>query len=439
MRRDRSGVAEPRRRTSASPLAGGAIQAYERGHGSASPSRTAAAIRRKGLIGRFAWAALTSTRPSETPLLEEAVGAVASGLDAAYVGYREFVPGGATSVRASAGWLPSPRRRAITAVCGGTSQRLHGAGSRTPVTIHDLGREPSSEWNGGLLAEGVVSVMSVVVGDSRRAVGEIVTYHTARRAFSSADVQFAEAIAHILANAVKRGRADARSARMFRSLQTVAAERQQLIAELLTAQERERDRIAAEIHDDAVQVMAAVGMRLHTVRRKYPDDTESLASLEDTISVATGRLRHLLYQMRLPGLDSDGLAAGVRTYLEQLLAETSLAYTLRDEFVGDVPIETRLIVYRIVQEALANVVQHARASHVVVGIRRARGGLSVTIDDDGVGIKPPRRVAGAGYHLGVTMMAERASAVGGRCAVSRRRGGGTRVALWLPLAAGDQK
>lgn len=216
------------------------------------------------------------------------------------------------------------------------------------------------------------------------------------------------------------------------ALQAADAERRRLLGRVVSAQEQERHRIADDLHDDIIQVLTAVGMRLSTLSSRVdPAGQPQVARLEATVSEAIGRLRRMLFELRPPALDREGLCAAIRTHLQTALED--IEHTVDDALDTEPPIETREIAYRIAQEALANVRKHALASHVHVTIKTDRDGLRVTVADDGAGFDPALLEDVRRDHFGVAAMRERAAFAGGWCAIDSSIGKGTTVGFWLPL------
>jgi len=116
-------------------------------------------------------------------------------------------------------------------------------------------------------------------------------------------------------------------------LQRSLAERQLLLGRLVSAGEEERQRIANDIHDDSVQAMTAAGIRLQVLRHglRDPEQLRLLDDVERTIELSISRLRHLLFELRPPALDREGLSAALGMYLDELRSQTGTTYRLNDE------------------------------------------------------------------------------------------------------------
>lgn len=212
-------------------------------------------------------------------------------------------------------------------------------------------------------------------------------------------------------------------------------ERRRLLAELVRLQEEERRRIASDIHDDPVQAMTAVEMRLESFRRRVrdPDDVRTLERLSASVREAIARLRRLLVELRPPRLDREGLSSAIRSLLDRLQGDTGVAVKLDDRCTREIPVEARTVMYRIAQEALANIRKHAGASQVRVVVAERKGGVALRVRDDGRGFDPARTPDDRAGHLGLVSMRERAELAGGRFRVTSAPDAGTTVDVWVPV------
>lgn len=217
------------------------------------------------------------------------------------------------------------------------------------------------------------------------------------------------------------------------ALRSVDRQRRDLLAHLVSAQEEERARIAADIHDDSIQVMTAVGMRLGVLRRRASlhEEAESVEKLDETVRGAIGRLRNLIFELHPRSLDEEGLAPSLRLYLDRVREEAGIEYGLDNGLVEEPDSEVRTTMYRIVQEAISNVRKHASASRIDVLLRPEEDGILVRIRDDGRGFEPAEGGAIPG-HLGLPSMRERAELAGGWWRIESAPGEGTTVEFWVP-------
>jgi len=204
------------------------------------------------------------------------------------------------------------------------------------------------------------------------------------------------------------------------------------------AQEDERMRVAHELHDETVQDLIALKQTVQTSRRKPAADAASLdmqwAELQAMIDTTMDKVRRLTRALRPIYLE----AAGLDVALEALTRDTNKSTLHVDLQVAGKPrrlaAEAELALYRIVQEALNNVIRHARASNVTVRVDFSERELQIRVEDDGVGFHPPERASDLVQegHYGLMGMQERARLVGARLTI-RPSGKGTLVEVRLPL------
>ncbi|MEU4794728.1 PAS domain S-box protein [Streptomyces sp. NPDC023327] len=217
-----------------------------------------------------------------------------------------------------------------------------------------------------------------------------------------------------------------------RAAQHALSERRRLFDHLVQAQETERRRIAWDVHDDSIQAMVSVAMRLELLAERVPESyAPELERLDASVREAIGRLRSLTFRLHPPGIDRHGLIEGLSSHLADVVGSSwGMAYSFEHELEREPPPETAITIFRIVQEALLNVHKHARASRVDVRVRSADGGIVTHVVDDGTGA--PRSPDGARDHFGVIEMRERAETAGGWWSMHSRPGTGTTVEFWVP-------
>ncbi|SDS96822.1 PAS domain S-box-containing protein [Nocardioides scoriae] len=226
-----------------------------------------------------------------------------------------------------------------------------------------------------------------------------------------------------------------------RQLEQLALERHELSERLADAQERERSRIAAGIHDDSLQSLAALELRLGMLEGQVaahdPDLAAQVGSVGATLRHVVTGLRDLLFELEPVGHEVPSEAL-LRDAVEQVLGDAGVEVVvdvrLDDGPAPTLPDAVRVQALRILKEALWNVRHHAGARHVVLAATTVGGGMAVTLTDDGVGFDPTAD-RGAG-HRGLGNMHDRAALVGGHLDVESVPGAGTVVRLWVP-STGD--
>jgi PAS domain S-box-containing protein len=216
-----------------------------------------------------------------------------------------------------------------------------------------------------------------------------------------------------------------------RAAEQALIERRRLLNHLVEAQELERRRIAWDVHDDSIQAMVAVGMRLQLLADRVPDENQPLVlQLEDSVRTSVARLRNLVVHLRPTAIDQHGLIAALDGYLRDVVAGWELETSLTADLASEPPLPVAITIFRICQEALTNVRKHARATRVDVTLHSKDSGTLVRISDDGVGFPDP--VPENPYQqFGLLEMRERAETAGGWWAATTSETGST-VQFWLP-------
>ncbi len=240
-----------------------------------------------------------------------------------------------------------------------------------------------------------------------------------------------ELIANNLALEIKVEERTHELSESLRDLRMADEQRQRLLSRLVNAEEEERRRIAGDIHDGPVQQIVNAGMRLQLLRKRLTDPSQirNADMIARAVDGSADGLRNLLFDLRPVILDRKGLEPALLQYLSNLDGDldVSVDNRLREEPPGD----PRVIMYRIAQEALANVRKHADATSVKILLEESKGGFLMRIQDDGAGFSPPEMLQSAPGHLGLSFMRERAEMAGGWCAVRSFPGGGTTVEFWV--------
>jgi signal transduction histidine kinase len=276
-----------------------------------------------------------------------------------------------------------------------------------------------------------------LVGRDGANLGVIQVTHKEEGEFTSQDeavlVQVAQMAAAVIEDRLLRSQLEERVRELDASLaelRRMHEERRRLLGQLVATQEEERARLARELHDDPVQIMTAVSMRLEIVwGHLRTDELAAFERLQQTVAEAIARLRRMMFELRPLALD-DGLTSALNHYLYQhdLLDRGSV----QSAFTTEPPPETRTILYRIAQEALTSIRKHGNGSRfeVVLSERGAGHMLEVrehgdtfdAVDEDPAGV-------------GIASMRERAELAGGWFSVDGAPAGGTILRGWIPQNA----
>ena len=194
----------------------------------------------------------------------------------------------------------------------------------------------------------------------------------------------------------------------------------------MAATEEERRRLRRDLHDGLGPALAGVVLGLHRARARVPGDpVAAQAQLDDLTAQVQGAVadvRRLVYGLRPPAVDELGLVGAIE---EQ--AQAMGGVEVHGEVDGDLPAAVEVAAYRIALEAMTNSLRHGGGRWCRVGVE-LNGALHVVVEDDGVGL-PEQFRAG----VGIASMRERATELGGTCAVERRNPSGTTVRAVLPV------
>ena len=204
----------------------------------------------------------------------------------------------------------------------------------------------------------------------------------------------------------------------------------------------ERQHLARELHDSVSQALYAILLGTHTAQRQLgraPDKaSEALTYVESLAQAGIAEMRALIFELRPESLEEEGLVGVLRKQLDAMESRHGLETSLRLPDEPDLPFASKQVLFRVAQEALHNIVKHARASKVRLELVAEQGLLRLSVDDDGVGFDTDTSAAAPG-HLGLTSMRERLAAVAGTLTIDSDPGVGTNVTATLPLRSREQR
>ena len=230
---------------------------------------------------------------------------------------------------------------------------------------------------------------------------------------------------------------DLRVAETFAAQAAIAADTASRVARdalqrAVEGQELERRRLARELHDETGQALTSILLGLKSLEESgHSDVVEAVRSLRELVVQTLQDVRRLAVELRPTALDDFGLPTALERLASSFAEQTGAAVELESRLGDDrLPAEVETVLYRIVQEALTNVVKHAQADRVSIVLRRKDGSVTAVIEDDGRGFD--RSDAGEGF--GLVGMKERVELVKGRLEIETSRGKGTTLVVEVPVS-----
>jgi signal transduction histidine kinase len=287
--------------------------------------------------------------------------------------------------------------------------------------------EPSQELSGGLYVTLALSARGQIFG--------LMTLVTIQEGILQDEerellITVGSLLSEVLANA-----------RLHSSLREKEAARQVLLQALVRAQEEERHRLAHELHDGAGQVLTSLLVQLQSVSEESDASGvhAAIAPLCENVSAAIEQVRQISHRLRPAALEKLGLEVALHTLAEEMLEGTAIRLSFHSDLEERrLPEAVELAIYRIAQEALTNVLRHARATDLHLELVRLPYAVAMRIEDNGQGFDPDSisRQSGAG-RLGLLGIRERAEMLGGSVVVLTAPESGTVIEVRLPVRDED--
>jgi signal transduction histidine kinase len=268
---------------------------------------------------------------------------------------------------------------------------------------------------------GIRSALYVPLVVRGRPIGVVVAHDKlgATSSFVDDDVRLTESLATRAATAVDLSERVSRDA----------------VRRVVEAQEVERARLARELHDETGQALTSIllGLKALEERVQTDDGGAAIAELRELVVATLQDVRRLAVELRPAALDDFGLVPALERLRDTMSEQGDIAVEVKSDLDDQqrLPAETETVLYRIVQEALTNVLKHAEATRVTVRLRRGERFVEVVVHDDGAGFDP-QDVRDGG--LGLVGMRERVALLGGRLAVDSSQGAGTMLKAEVPIA-----
>jgi signal transduction histidine kinase len=343
--------------------------------------------------------------------------------------------------------LPAVRGSALYLAEDGKARFARGAG------VYRGGPDPASEGAGGLLGRALATGLPQVTGDwsdrfappaaypytavlpllrNEAVIGALVLVGDARDPFTALDDRFLVALGQQVGAALE-------SADLYRRLETRTVELARLSARMIEQHEEERRRLSRELHDETGQVFSAVKIELGVVRDGVPAaQTARLDHVLDLIDTGIRSIRNVTNDLRPSLLDDLGLLPALRSLVAEFGERSGMRVGLAaPATLPPLSEQAELALFRALQEALSNVLRHAQAQSVDIGISVNRDGVLLEVRDDGRGCSaeatPERleRLERAG-HMGLAGMRERIGALGGTVRFKGEPGAGALLEVLVP-------
>jgi signal transduction histidine kinase len=231
--------------------------------------------------------------------------------------------------------------------------------------------------------------------------------------------------------------ADLRLAQRFASRAAVAVDLSRRVARttverIVSGQEQERRRLSRELHDETGQALTSILLGLKSIADAQGTDRfpAALAELREMVVATLQDVRRLAVELRPKALDDFGLVPALERLTSSFAEQTGITVQLESQLgAARLPDEVETVLYRVVQEALTNVVKHAQAEHVSVLLHSRPGRVAVVIEDDGRGFTDR---ADGSDGIGLLGLEERVALVGGSFAVESSAGSGTTIVVEVP-------
>lgn len=301
------------------------------------------------------------------------------------------------------------------------------ASSGKPLAIADTSAQPT--WLAAKVRENLRSVWGAPLTAADKVTGVLVLgfrreYHCLPR-----EMLLLEAIAARCAQAIEK-------ARLVEDLHAREAQIRALGEHMLKVEEEERRRISRELHDEVGQAMLVIRLYLEMMRSELPDGARVLAPrLSETQRLTEQtivEMRRLISALSPNVLEQLGLAASVRQFVKVFLGTFPGRVRLRIAPLDRVSQSAEIVMYRLVQECLSNILKHAKARQVSLNIARKNGSLCLSIEDDGIGFDLPE-AARKLDSFGLAGMRERVTMLGGSIEIRSAKGKGTKIQATLPV------
>lgn len=302
-----------------------------------------------------------------------------------------------------------------------------------PLLRYNIPLSPRFSEDEQLKQMGLQSVISIPLRAKGRVIGAWHLGSKEKVAYHPDDLSIAQSMGDQLAVSVE-------NARLFEQVHAGQEQLRHLAQEIVAAQEKERQRLSRELHDEAGQALTALKIGLELVRADLPPEATDLAQRIGESTALTEatmeQLRTLARDLRPPALDMAGLDLTLEGLCREFARRTGLSvtYTAHNVSKSPLPDEVNICLYRFVQESLTNVAKHAQAEQVTVTLGYHNGMVVLVVQDDGQGFNKP---AGSiqwdkPKGIGLLGLQERLQLLGGWLEIDAQPGQGARLTAYVP-------
>jgi signal transduction histidine kinase len=302
------------------------------------------------------------------------------------------------------------------------------------TTFIDLQPEDGkSQKDNGHPVAGGEKIVAVTMKHEGRLIGYLIVFVQSMETIGTDELTLLQGIAEEAALAIT-------NARLYQALKDEEAARATLLSSLITAQEDERKRIARELHDETSQSLTALLVGLDTLKMAYhlnPERLEEhLSGLKSVAEEMLNNIHRLIANLRPALLDDLGLVAAITWYGDLRLSANGIAFDFDYDGLYDrYPSKVEATLFRIVQEALTNVIRHAQATQVKIRLSQSDTDILLSIEDDGIGFDPQILHRPTPKHgLGLRGMLERTMILGGKLELNTAPQKGTHILVSIPLS-----
>lgn len=308
---------------------------------------------------------------------------------------------------------------------------------------NDIANDPRvSSWREEALSRGYRSAGSFPLRVGSGVIGSLSMYAGKPGFFTGEEISLLENLALDVSFAIESLERESKRHQAEEALRESEERLRYLASQLIHAQETERKRISLELHDDLGQILTVLKLQVRNIDKGLPADSWELrgccADLGNNLDEVIEKMRHLSRDLRPSILIDLGLPAALKHLTEEFTNYHDIKLSLKmDDIKGQFAVEEEINLYRIFQEALSNIVKHARATRIGITIKKHKGQVTFRVDDNGRGFDRRHTLAkdASSRGLGLAAMEERVRMLGGTLEISSRAGRGTSITFVVPMRA----